>query len=121
MTKTHGVEENLEAEARKALEALRAEIGVKGKQQLDAWDWAEDVSLRYVVDEVNEERLEKGHSLRGFFAADLAYRLGVQLQEISKDAHPSEEKEVLATARAAKVLAKRLSAIAESEGLRSSV
>ncbi len=103
-----------EEAARATLAALKAEIGVKTPAQVEAWDWSEDVAPQFVLDEGDEERIEAGKSLRAYMADDIAYRLGVQLQEMAKDLHPDERREGMKIARAGDTLAARLRAIAGS-------
>jgi len=101
-----------EQDARDALAALRAEIGVKAAAEVEAWDWAEDVALWFVLDEADDERMERGLTLREWFALDISERLGQQLQDMAKDLHPDERREGMKVARAGAKLAERLWAIA---------
>jgi hypothetical protein len=106
-------DDGLESEARRAMATLRTEVCRNGAER-EAWDWAEDVCLRYVVDEAAEELPELGRDIRGFIAADMAYRIGCQLQEMAEDAHPIGDREEIAMARLALPVAKRLEALAKA-------
>lgn len=100
-----------EAEAREALSALRIELDIRTPAENEAWDWAEDVALWFLLDECIDEFGKSGFTVREWFARDISTRLSVQLQEMTKDIHPDEEREGKKLARAGLKIAEKLSAI----------
>lgn len=98
--------------ARAMLAALGAET-CRTAVEREAFDWAEDVALWFFLDEAQDEWRDSGETMRSFMARDLAYRLGTQLPEMAKDAHPDEAREQRALARAGERIAERLLALAD--------
>ena len=102
-----------EAEVRSILSSLGRQC-CKTAIDREAFDWAEDVALWFFLDEAADEWEAGSQTVEQFIASDLAYRLGTQLQEMSKDADPHEAKEARALSRAGARLADCLNKIAEA-------
>ena len=107
---------NLEIEVDAVLSALRDEVCTTTKQNA-AWDWAEDVCRRFVVDEAEQEWVDDGVTLRSYIASDMAYRLGEQYQDMAKDARRFKDpvdRADISLAKPAMIIAERLLEIAKN-------